>query len=115
MPVSMFVSKSAACLTEHKNAAQCVICLKSYILKRKHGLERKRYRFQMRSHRIQFNVHIEQRQRLKEKSSFAFSFTPSFSVNEPLRKRISLSASKTGNYEKECKKETVTFELCCLP
>ena len=51
----------------------------------------------------------------RKKNSFAFSFALSFSVNEPLRKRISLSASKTGNYEKECKKETVTFELCCLP
>ena len=37
-------------------------------------LEEKRHRFQMGSQRIQFNVHIEQRQRSKEKSGFAFAF-----------------------------------------
>ena len=102
IPVFMFISKRAACLTEQKNAAQCMICLKSYIL-RKHVLERKR---------IQFNVHIEQRQRSKKKS---LSCSRSLSVNEPLLKHISVSASEKEIARRTAKKRRWFLNCAVYP
>ena len=45
-----------------------------HIFKGSFILERKRHRFQVGPQRIQFDVHIEQRQRLKKKIAFPFAF-----------------------------------------
>ena len=49
-------------------------------------MDQKWLRFNMGSERIQFNVHIEQQQRLKKNN--LLSRSPSLSVNEPLVKNF---------------------------